>query len=163
MGQITSRTFPTDSAEAGLLLTWWNGLNQNRGDRANLRRCATLDEVLLEPGFHRAWNSLRDQNAGVDAFRLAAVVGVLSHVKEHAPNADLGKAMAAKRGAGNKQVSELRFRRLLKNKTVHEVFGPMIRTVRLLRGQVNVLELAKSIYAWEDDRTKQSLAFRYFA
>jgi CRISPR system Cascade subunit CasB len=64
---------------------WWNELQQpkRRGDSAELRRCSTLDAVMLATGYHRLLHYLR--KAGVyqeqDKRQHAAVAGLLAHVK----------------------------------------------------------------------------------
>jgi len=60
------------------------------------------------------------------------------------------------------KVSGLRFRRLLAINTREELYHAMIRIIRLLGGTVNVCDLAKTVYWWNEE-TKKRLAYDYYA
>ena len=45
--------FDKGSPELQALDAWWQSLDDNRGDRAELRRCGTLAEVVFTPAYHR--------------------------------------------------------------------------------------------------------------
>lgn len=143
------------------LLDWWQGLDQARGDRAGLRRATRPAEVAFCPSFHRLLHSLQ-RVGSLSAESLAAVVGVLSHVKDRDESAVFAAQMATpKPGADRARVSGLRFRRLLKNADREELYQPLIRTVRLLEARVNLLSLTDGIYFWGENVRKQ-WAYSYY-
>jgi len=144
-----------------LLLDWWQGLDQARGDRAELRRATTPAAVAFSPVFHRLLHSL--QRIGrPSAASLAVVAGVLSHIKEQDGSGAFAAQMASpKAGSDKARVSGLRFRRLLKIADREELYQPLIRTARLLDGRVNLISLADGIYFWGENVRKQ-WAYNYY-
>lgn len=163
------------------LLHWWQGLDQARGDRAALRRCHTLAEIVLTPAFNRLRIDLArfaELDSGTIA-RLAVVAGVLAHVTPPAdenmieglltprPHGQIARQMAAPPPDGTRSpVSELRFRRLLSipESEPEALFAAMIRLVRHLGGtpaQVDVPSMARGLFHW-NQKTKQTWAFAYY-
>jgi CRISPR system Cascade subunit CasB len=147
------------------LFTWWEGLDANRGERAELRRCNSITKVAFSPAYHQLRHSLM-QFGAVNADRLAVVAAVLSHVKEDVKGNDPKPTVAWQMampvvGGERARVSGLRFRRLLKIDDPEELMSAMIRTVRLLGGTINVNNLAQSLYWW-NERTKKAWAFDYY-
>lgn len=55
-------------------------LDENRGERAELRRCEMPGEILLAKAFHRLCRIL-PQWEKLDLLALTVVAGVLAHVK----------------------------------------------------------------------------------
>jgi len=133
------------------VLKWWDTLEKERGERAELRRAHNITEVAFSPAYHRLYKELPQ----ADKEKLACVAGICAHVKENS-EAFFAKQMAE----GNK--SDLRFRRLLAIENREELYHAMIRIVRLLGGTVNVCDLAKTIYWWNEN-TKKRLAYDYYA
>ena len=64
----------------GTVMKWWEDLEKQRGDRAELRRCRSPAEVAFVPAFYRLKVMMPES---VDTMQLAAVAGVLSHVETH--------------------------------------------------------------------------------
>jgi CRISPR system Cascade subunit CasB len=153
--------FDKDSPEMQVLATWWNALNDNRGDRAELRRCATLAEVAFTPAYHRLRLAVGRFGAPHDD-GLALVAGLLARVKSVIVDSTLAEQMATGKADGSARVSGLRFRRLLKAKESDELFTAMGRVVALLDSSVNLQSLAKSVYFW-NDRTRKQWAFEYYS
>ena len=58
-------------------------------------------------------------------------------------------------------MSGLRFRRLLKIEDRDDLYGAVVRTIRLLDGSVNIASLADGVYWW-NERTKNNWAFDYY-
>lgn len=144
-----------------VLLDWWQGLDQARGDRAELRRAVTPTEVAFCPAFHRLLHALKPVTA-VYPESLATVAGVLVHVKEHNDKSTFAVQMATpKSGSDRARVSSLRFRRLLKIADRSELYQPLIRTVHLLGGQANLVSLADDVYFW-GDRVRKNWAYAYY-
>jgi CRISPR system Cascade subunit CasB len=159
--------FKKEHREGEILTQWWNSLEQDTGGRARLRRCRSPEEVMLEPAFHRLLNRLRplieqqDRSDAViahDILRLAAVAGLLSHVKKP-DKRSLADSMAEKRGQ-RAVVSPLRFRRLLKV-SFDDLYEAMIRMLRLLDKQASLFDLANSVFYW-GDKIRKRWALAYF-
>ena len=149
-----------DSPVGERLTAWWKRMEEDRGLRAEVRRCATVQEVLLLPAFARFRHELVPLMAGEPKWeaRMAAVFGLLAHVKAQA-SAALPEQMAEMLG-GAPRLSELRFRRLLQTER-EQLFGALLRVLRLLKGQARIHDLANAAYFW-GDRTKREWAYSYF-
>lgn len=152
--------FEHDSPETQALSRWWLALNDNRGDRAELRRCSTLVEVAFTPAYHRLRLDLMKFGA-VNADSLALLAGLAARVKSDIAGNTLAEQMATGRSDGSARVSGLRFRRLLKVKEREELFTAMGRVIALMGGAVNLHSLANSVYYWTD-RTRKHWAFEYY-
>jgi CRISPR system Cascade subunit CasB len=157
----TYLNFDKDSPEMQALTAWWNALNDNRGDRAELRRCATLAEVAFTPAYHRLRLAVGRFGAPHDD-SLALVAGLSARVKSDIADSTLAEQMATGKVDGSARVSGLRFRRLLKSKESDELFTAMGRVVALLGSSANLQSLAKSVYFW-NDRTRKQWAFEYYS
>lgn len=163
MKNIKHLSFRKDSPEKQILLEWWRKLEDNRGDRAELRHCKNLIEVAFTPAYHRLRLELM-QYGNVDNEGLALVAGLLSHVKP--PNdgtAKFAEQMAqSKNTSESAKVSGLRFRRLLKIKTKDKLFPALIRIISLLGNSANLISLAESVYYWNEN-TRKKWAFDYYS
>jgi len=156
--------FSPESDAGKILFEWWESLDKNRGERAQLRRCGNLTEVAFVPSYHYRLLNKLGRVANVSREKLAAVAGILSHVKKHDGKDSFAEQMATpKTGDGKKaRVSDLRFRRFLKNEDYEELFPAVIRIVRMLDGKANIFNLANDVYWWKD-RTKKKWAYKYYA
>lgn len=152
--------FDHDSPEAQALIAWWQSLSDNRGDRAELRRCSTLAEVAFTPAYHKLRLSV-GKFGQVHADGLALVAGLAARVKSNVTADTLAEQMATGKSDGLARVSGLRFRRLLKIKDREELFTAMGRVVALLGGAVNLQSFANSLYYW-NDKTRKQWAFEYY-
>lgn len=161
-----SRMFTEGDESSALLIAWWEALDQDRGERANLRRAAQPAEVAFGPSFHRLLGACRRQgySVGTDAATaLAAVAGVAAHVKSHIGGASIAQQMAMPKSRGSgARVSGLRFRRLLAVSSREELYPLLIRVVRLLDGRTNLVSLANAAFWW-NERTKKDWAYDYYA
>lgn len=149
--------FDKESSMGKHLTAWWRGLQERPGERAELRRAGTVAEVVMTPAFQRACSQFAGhfQNEKKWEDRLAAIIGLLSHVRE-ASGQKLGEQMA-----GNPPVvSELRFRRLIQRNR-DDLYVAMIRVIRMLKYRANPYDLAGSIYYWGDS-VKKEWAYSYF-
>jgi len=154
--------FDKDSPELQALEAWWRSLDDNRGDRAELRRCGTLAEVVFTPAYHRLRQIVR-RSGGVQDNGLALVAGLAARVKNNVMDHTVAEQMAtSKSDGGSARVSGLRFRRLLKAKDREEFFTAMVRIIALLGGAVNLQSLAKSAYFW-NETTRKQWAFDYYS
>jgi CRISPR system Cascade subunit CasB len=153
--------FNTDSPETQALFAWWHALDTRRGDRAELRRCATLTEVVFTPAYHSLRLAVGKYGA-VNDNALALVAGLAARVKMDIPESTLAEQMATGKTDGSARVSGLRFRRLLKVKEAEGLLNAMGRVVALLGGAVNLQSLANSVYFW-NDKTRKQWAFEYYS
>jgi len=149
MSSESDRTF-SDAPVQRTIKEWRESLKEHRGDRAELRRCREIDEVLLTEAYHK----LRKRLAGVSFAprsegQLGAVAGLLAHVDEDARNQpEVAAQMAGGAQEEEARVSGLRFRRLLQKESREDLYRPLLRVIRLLDRRVNVSSLSKNVYYW---------------
>ena len=146
--------------EIKIMYRWWRGLDDHRGDRALLRRCRSIDDVLLSEAYHKVRNRLRREGIRFGAKRdvqLAFTVGLLAHVRDDRPGGpSLPEQMAEPRSdsSDRARVSGLRFRRLLRHESRDALYQPMIRVIRLLDRTANVRLLTRELFFWKPERRK---------
>lgn len=157
--------FKKDSPEIQELVSWIDWLKkEGKGERAELRRCSTLTEVVFTPAYHRLRQVFR--HIGVcDDNSLALVVGLTSRIKDDDNNGSFAEQMASGKIDGSARVSGLRFRRLLQFKESEDFYSAMIRIIALLGGKVNLQSLARSVYLWGDRfiDIRKEWAFDYYS
>ena len=157
--------FIAGDGSSNLLLSWWKGLDQDRGERSSLRRAASPAEVVFCASFHQLLTQMRAHGYALgptDASALAAVAGLATHVKFHVGEISLAQQMATpKSRGGGARVSGLRFRRLLAISNRDELYPMMIRIIRLLDGSVNLVSLANAVFWW-NEKTKKEWAYSYY-
>ena len=156
--------FEKGSPETEALATWWHWLDDNRGERAVLRRCRTLNEVAFSPAYHRLRSAV-SRFGFVDDDGLALVAGLSARIKSDIGSGGIAEQMATPKSGGDAKkarVSGLRFRRLLKVREREDLFSPMIRVVTLLGESVNIQSLAQGVYFW-NDITRKQWAFDYYS
>jgi len=151
--------------EQKTLQRWQRWLDDNRGDRARLRRAERPEDILLTDAFFHFLEKMPgDWRERVPMFTSAAVAGLLSHVKEDSqilsevfPPKDKKKskkmASFAEQLAGPSKrkkplMSELRFQQLQKSRTTDDFYRRVLRAIRLLDGKVNIPSLANDIIHW---------------
>lgn len=155
--------FQSNDEFGSILITWWKGLETDKGERAALRRASNTTYVAFSPAYHRLLHRLVQQGSSVNREALAAVAGLSTHVKVNAASGSLARQMATPNSNGsNARVSGLRFRRLLAVADLSELYPMLIRVIRLLDGNVNLLSLADSIYWWNENTRKQ-WAYDYYS
>ena len=152
--------FDPESDSGKILFEWWRGLEERRGDRAELRRARNPAEVVFSSAYHQLYQRLHLPKKEA----LALIAGLCAHVKDNQPQLGIAEQMAeGKEGAKNdkSKVSGLRFRRSLAVNDPDELYYTMIRIIRLLGGMVNIYDLAKSMYWW-NGKTKKQWAYKYY-
>lgn len=130
---------------------WWEWLDQNRGDRAQLKRANSPDDILLSPPFFHflhempeKWSNGRD----ITLPDAALVASVLAHVRTDS-EAPFAKSLALPReGSTTPVMSELRFQQLQKSHTPDEFFRRMCRAIAMLKGKANIIDLTESSLLW---------------
>jgi CRISPR system Cascade subunit CasB len=146
-----------------VLHQWWQGLEEDRASRAMLRRCATLDEVSICPAYQRFYRYMLACNWPANAVtwqndKLAAIAGLLAHVTSE----DLQRLpiQMSELDGDRPQVSELRFRDLLKVETTDDLFVSLRRILPLIDKKTSIYQLASDVYYWSDC-TKKQWAYSY--
>ena len=157
-----------DEAQRRRVLIWWGRLHgqpsllkQLGGEwapsslppaqRAELRRCHTVDDVLLTEGFRNLWFSLDEQAQGNEASMLAwgMVAGALADVRQHNASMSFAAALGSqKEKTGKPHASELRFAQLQKSDGVDSFLRRCRRSIALLGGAAHVTSLADGILHW---------------
>jgi len=147
------------------LFRWHTGLDKDRGTRAELRRCASPAAVVMTPEFHRLcreWQQwLPDNRASLN--RLAAIIGLASHLKKTGGNQRIAEQMATARN-NSPVISELRFRRLLQQETIDDLYPNLVRIIKHLNHldrPSNLSSLAKSVFYWGDG-VRKDWAYDYY-
>lgn len=160
----TKRLFLTGDDSAAILRSWWQWLEQHRGERAVLRRASSPTEVVFSPAYHHLLGQLQQQEYKVKREALAMVAGLAAHVKIDAgTDKSMAQLMASPRPGGTgAKVSGLRFRRLLAVTGRVELYPLLIRVIRLLDSKVNLVSLANSTYWW-NEITRKQWAYDYYA
>lgn len=133
---------------------WWRRLQENRADRARLRRCASVIDAMQEPAAIDLFRTL----GYTDPKRLPAAAlaaAVLASVREAAPSrpsfpraigpTDMTKPETA-------AVKPLRFRRLMEAATPDEQLLSFRRAVGLLGGRAPLESLAEGLLNDHEER-----------
>lgn len=160
-----------NQGDAECLRRWWCSLDENRGDRAQLRRAQSPDDILLTPAFAHFLQIL--PKAWIDDMRLfdlAMVAAILARVKNDVSdeNVTLAKSLSVPKDAKKPVMSELRFQQLQKSRTPQEFFIRLCRAIQLLGGTANVVLLTEDILHWlaehrygPSSKPEQRLAVRW--
>lgn len=156
---------------------WWSTLGERRAERAALRRCTGPAEVHLTPGFQRlrAWLRKAELNT-YNRDNLAATAGLLAHIKTHLQHPEQEqpftfprrlagahlyrkseKSKAEVRYPEHPTLSGLRFRRLLTIEDDAERYRALIRSIRLIDGQLDVHRFMEDLLYWKDDGPDSTL------
>lgn len=153
------------TAIGSVLLAWWQGLDDDRADRAILRRASSPTLVAISAPYQRLYRQLQSAGWPADARpqdndRLAGIVGLLAHVKEN-ESRPVPAAMSQRDEGGDRpHVSELRFLRLLDAPDSDALYMGLRRVLPLMKHQVDVLALANDLIRWGDD-VKKRWAYGY--
>ncbi len=140
------------------LRAWWNELDERRGDRAKLRHAKSPTEVMKLTGFHRLRSRV---GKNVNPYPLAAIAGLLAHVKSDTGGASVGRYLATAGSDGLDGLSESRFRRLLGLEDRDDLYLQLLRALRQLGHAVPVSAFAESVYRW-NDQTRHEWASGYY-
>ena len=156
------------SSDSGLgkgLQAWHAKLDNDRGTRAMLRRCASLDEAVLSPAYQHFYRYMLACGWPEDAAewqkdKLAAIAVLVALVKTD-DGSDLPYRMSESKGE-RLLLSELRFRALLKIDGTDELLTGLRRALPLIEHKTSVLRLANDVYWWGDTQKKKwAYAYRW--
>ena len=161
-------------AQQDWIRSWWQALQPeedkylpkreelcrlNRGDRARLRRCANLDELLQEAASHllaRRLIALSGEKdwpwTDPDLYGYwALIAGVLANVKDDTQKGEtlalcLGHAKSKEKG--RPLMNELRFKSLQRSKTPDDLYLQWQRAVQVADGKLADVPLADDLLDW---------------
>jgi CRISPR system Cascade subunit CasB len=167
------RKFRLNEAQQRWVRDWWRALQpraegdaplpgelwaMGRGERAQLRRCTGVEELLA----HAAPLLLAERLIALDGDkgalpdearsyeRVAWLAGALAQVRGDTRD---GRSLAwhLGHGAGNERpkMSELRFKALQRSATVVDLFRHWCRALQLADGNVDVARLADDLLSWQ--------------
>jgi CRISPR system Cascade subunit CasB len=156
--------FTRDSDDGKALLVWRDALSARKGERAELRRCRSTADILLSQAYYTALRETKARGR-VDTTRFARVVGLLAHIEKDSYKDSDKRVFAAQMATGKEggpaRVSGLRFRRLLTLGDDDMFYQSILRTIRLLDRNVDILSVAEGVYWW-NDRTRRAWANAYY-
>ncbi|MCZ0927170.1 type I-E CRISPR-associated protein Cse2/CasB [Halomonas janggokensis] len=173
--------YALDKQEAIALRQWWRRLVMDqselkryskqrpypRGVRAALRRCDSIESVMLTEAFRHLWQALESrawEETPPKAFRdhrlttWAAVAAVSSELRAETFDASLGKRLGEKRPntVDTPRMSDLRFQQLLDCHTPEELIRRFRRALKLAENTgVSVVRLADMVALWEREQRGQ--------
>lgn len=141
--------YKLDHASFSTLRLWWSSLEDDKGERAYLRRCSTLTEIMLSPAFHRLLNQLGRGNVPQYRYpKLAIIAGLVSRIEGESEQ-KLGVEMGSPKKSSTKpDVAELRMRRILACDDLEELYTLLRRALALIDNRVNIPDLASIIWNW---------------
>jgi CRISPR system Cascade subunit CasB len=167
------KLFEEGHPASDLILKWWDDLKNNKGDKAELRRCKNLQEIQISSAFqHCYWQLIKHfpkERQSPSREQMAIIIGLAAYIE----NNDSVKKSDQNDGQANDffgyQISrgdkpklrELRFRRLLKINDREKLFRFLIQIIRILEKNVNLLDLLSIAYFW-GDTAKTNLAYKYY-
>lgn len=154
------------------LKSWHQWLDDNRSDRARLRRADRPEDILLTDAFFNFLQQMsktwQDKHP---MFTSAAVAGLLSHIRENKQDlsrgyqpkdknkprniASFAEQLATPTRGEKPPMSELRFQQLQKSRTTDDFYRRVLRAIRLLDGKVNIASLANDIIHWHREFDNQ--------
>lgn len=177
MTDVETYPFPQnkpDHPSFGLLTAWWRRLEDDKGERALLRRAGTLTEVMLSPSFVDLLRTLRNQgyvisNHNYPLSRIAAIAGLSARIKALA-DAGLATRMGTPKTVGSSPtLSELRLRRILACDDIEELYMLLRRALAVLDDKADLTDLAATVWNWSplDEKRpydpRRRLAYDYYA
>ena len=178
-GEKTSATeghlYALDKQEAIELRQWWRRLVMDepklkpypRGVRAALRRCDSIESVMLTEAFRHLWQALESKAWQVTLPRTsrdqrietwAAIAAVASELRAETFDTALGKRLGEKRPntVDTPRMSDLRFQQLLDCHTPEELIRRFRRALKLAdNAGVSMVRLADMVALWEREQRGQ--------
>ena len=139
--------------EPQAVVDWYHWLHNDKqkGVRARLKRCTSLEEVIIEPGFLRLNQTLPRLNQYY-LMGVALVAGVLAVAKIDVTSTLATLLGKAKESSDNPVFSELRFQRLLASDSEEQFFQNTRRAVIQAGEKANPLLLADNLLHWHREQ-----------
>lgn len=146
-------------------VAWWKsvspkeGFDSHKGDRAELRRCHSTEEVMYVPLYHELLKRTQADYENHDLLQsLAAVAWVLSWV-----DGESETKFAAQLAQTKPVFQTIRFRRLLECAGWNELALQLIRALRFTKQTANPEDLISSILKWNlSGSVKENWALDYY-
>lgn len=153
---------PVAEDYAGVYVTWWHRLTNSEhcrvkkwpplptAHKAVLRRCTSLDEVLLSEPFQNLWLSLPDEKRTQRRMPLVALLAwALAHVRKDSEKG-LAQAMAEPKNPESKapRVTQLRFQQLINARNLEDFNRRLRRILQQIDGAVSVRSFVREIENW---------------
>ena len=142
---------------------WWSDLNSGvpwggRAAIARIRRARTPTDLVCEPAVLHLVRRVSRRRVT----RVAVIAGILAWVRDDHSSDSAARTIGRSHiGESDALVSEARFRRLLLVDGEEEMLTTLRRIVRHASGKINVEDLARSVFFW-NDRTKQDWSYDYY-
>ena len=145
-------------------LGWWQVLNdrsigRSRADLARLKRASVETDALAIRSVHDLNQRLSSNGFDMrwQPDKLALVAMTLAYVKESSKS-----RLAQIMGQGNpKQLSELRFDRLIRMQNPAELTVQLRRALAVVGHSANVARLAQDLFYW-NEKTRADWCFDYY-
>jgi CRISPR system Cascade subunit CasB len=144
---------------------WWatirprDGYDPYKGDRADLRRCHTIDDVMFVPVYHLLLEKADVDRGNAEQLKsLAVVAWVLSWVQSESE-----QTFARQLATCDPEFKDIRFRRILETKDWTDLGFQLIRAVRFVKRCANVSSLIRGILFWNrSSYMKEQWALDYY-
>ncbi len=136
------------------LRRWWQSLQEDRGQRAELCRCRSWAEVYISAAYRDHLAAQVQKSFGLDEADLACLAlpaGVLAHARLLERGLHFA-TLFAQRGSGSPAMRDVRFRRLLAiaDDKTDELFAMLLRLVRLMDDTAALPGLLEIGRFWND-------------
>lgn len=146
-------------------LSWWNivrpkdGFDRYNGERAELRRCHSIRDVVFLPSYHLLLDKCDANRNDIDELQsLAVIAWVLSWV-----NHESEMSFAEQLAKSDPQFQTIRFRRLLETTEPSDLGLQLIRALKFTKQGANIKNLIESIISWNHGSyIKEQWALNYY-
>lgn len=149
---MTNKPFMTktmkDKGCRNAIIKWKEGLDENRGARARLRRCREPMQVLLHSSYYQLKESMESLPdwPPKQSLALAAIAGLIANTEKNdslLPNRSFPEQLGSpKTEGGPPLMSETRFRQLIKSRDWPEFYRRMRRAIKMVKSNANILSIA---------------------
>lgn len=152
----------TDTEIGYVVLDWWKDLTGMKkdsegvlrkvdagrtGERAELRRCKSPEQVITNSGFHELRSKLEDSHVNMEA--IAAIAGLCSHIRNNDPAHKFPELLAiAKEGVSSPPLSENRFKKILTSRSSPEFYTGLRRAIQIIDNKGNIPSLVEGVILW---------------
>ena len=144
-----------------LLIKWWNDLQEDVGDRAELRRCNTLEEIRMTRTFNILKKKVDQTEDGLHAISLSIVAGLMSFITKNS-DTPLPEAMGKPpKGEKLPPVRSNSLQILLRTEDRIDLYEQLRRIILKLDRQVNLKDLINLIRFW-GLKNRERLAMDYW-
>ncbi len=150
-----------------ILIRWHGDLQENRGERARLRREKSPLDVYTSNDFRRGIVSRLEREGfefnESDLGRLAVPLGLISHIKT-LENKDHFAKIFAKSDKGSADMKDVRFRKLLSiaDEDYESLYIMLFRSIQLMGGKAGLKGLLEGGCYW-NDYSRRRWAEKYYS